>query len=194
MGRLEGASAELNRRFEDELELALNLSYGDEVAGLFRHPRRVYDCVIALREAIAPDAALRFVAAEGRIGVASDDIRKVGGRVFKAADEGMEELKTQRRFALWLLADESANAVLNPLCRLSNALVEGMTDYQRTVYRLMRDGLSGAQIAERLGKYPQSVSDAAKRGGAELVIEAESAARRVLADGGAGHGGQGDDA
>jgi len=180
MERLERVASELSRQFEDELELALNLSYGDEVAGLFRRPDRTYDCVIALREAVAPDAALRFVISEGRIGLVSDDIRRIGGAVFKAADEEMKNLKRQRQFATWLLADQKTSAVLTSLSRLSNLLVENMTDYQRTVYQLMRDGLSGSEIASRLGKYPQSVSEAAKRGGADLVIEAETTITRVL--------------
>ncbi len=179
--RLESEADALNRRFKGELELALSLSYGDEVAGLFHRPDRVYDCVIALREAIGPQATLRFVVSEGSIGVVSENIRRIGGPVFKSADEGMDALKAQRRFARWLLADKTTSAVLTSLSLLSNVLVEGMTDYQRTVYRMMRDGFSGSEIAERLGKYPQSVSEAMKRGSADLVIEAESAIRKLAA-------------
>ena len=183
MERLETTCGRLNERFGDSLALDLSLSYGDEVAGLFLSGAPVYRCVVAMRETLYPDTGLRFVVAEGRIGVASDDIRKVGGPVFKVADEAMDDVKTQRLFGAWLLQDRKRSAVLDALTRLSNAFVEDMTDYQRTVYSRLREGATRSGIADELGKYRQSVSDAARRGAADLVLEAEEAVDRTLGGG-----------
>jgi len=180
MRRVEDESRRLSRRFKDSLALGLSLSYGDEIAGLFRSTAPLYQCVVALREALHPDTGLRFVVSEGRIGVVSDDIRKVGGPVFKTADEAMDSVKSARLYGAWLLADARLSTVLDSLTRLSNEFVERMTAYQRAVYRGLRAGTSLSGIAEALGKHRQSVSDAARRGGAGLVIEAERSVDALL--------------
>jgi hypothetical protein len=83
MDRLATELPRINRRLGRELALGLRVSYGDEVAGLFASASRLYDAAVAVRDVLYPDAGLRFVVAKGRIAVASRDIRKVGGLVFR---------------------------------------------------------------------------------------------------------------
>ncbi len=180
MNRLEKTLARLNDEMKRDLVIGLSLSYGDEVAALLRRAAHLFDVVAAVRDTLHPDATIRFVAVRGKIGVASDDIRQVGGPVFKQTDDAMVRLKKQRGFCSWLLKDRALDDTLNSLTGMSNALVEEMTDYQRRVYASLGRGMSGKLVAKRLGKYPQSVSDAGKRGRAKLVLAGEATIRRML--------------
>jgi len=181
MERLATELPRINRRLKRELALGLRVSYGDEVAGLFASASGLYDAVATVRDALHPDARLRFVVVKGKIAVASRDIRKVGGLAFKQADDAMERLKKRKGFACWLLGDALTDGVLNSLTGMSNTLLEGMTAYQRTVYALIRQGVSRKDAAKRLRKYLQSVSTAARTGKADAVLEAEATIRSVLA-------------
>lgn len=180
MRRLERQLPHINKRLGRATELGLRVSYGDEVAGLFVSAGVLYAAVVAVREALYPDARLRFVAVKGRIAVASRDIRKVGGPAFKQADDAMERMKRERGFARWSLGDPLTDQVLDSLTRTSNALLEGMTAYQRQVYGLLRGGASRKDAARKLRKYVQSISSAAQAGRAAEVLEAEATIREVL--------------
>ena len=181
MARLKKDLSLLRRRLRDELELGLRVTYGDEVAGLFTTPSALYDVATGIRDALHPEAKIRFVVARGRIAVASSDIRAVGGAVFKEADAAMERLKKSKRYAVWQLGDPLLDAALDSLTATANALLEGMTENQRGVFTLVREGLSRVEVAELLHKSKQSVSSAAVRGKADLVVEAEETISRILA-------------
>jgi hypothetical protein len=180
-GRLEERLGDLNRQLEPRPVLGLTISYGDEVAGLFDSPVRLYDIVDQIREMLHLEVGIRFVAARGSIGRFSQDIRQVGGEVFKRADGAMRAIKKQRRFSKWLIGGPTGNTALDALTEISNAVLEDMTAYQRDVYQLLAGGLSQAEIAVQMGKHRQSVSDAVKRGHAECVIEARGAINGLLA-------------
>lgn len=171
---------ELNQRLQPKPLLNLKISYGDEVAGLFEHPAHFHRIVCELREALFPEATFRFVAVKGRIGVPAPDIREIGGEVFKTADEQMKRLKKRDGFCSWQIKDETGNGTLTALSEMSNTLLERMTRYQREVYQLLAQGLSQKDIADKLQKYPQSVSNAVKQGAADQVISANKVLHRLL--------------
>ena len=187
MGRLREELLRVNRRLQRDLALRLRMSYGDEIAGLFKSPPRLFDAVAAVRDVLYPDAAMRFVVTRGKIGVPTRDMRRVSGPAFKEADGVMGTLKSQNRFAAWRLGDALLDDVLDSLTRTSNALLEEMTDNQRKVFDLVRFGMKRVEIAEKLGKSKQAVSDAAVRGRVDLVVDAERAIRRVLEELGQGN-------
>ena len=56
-----------------------------------------------------------------------------------------------------------------------------MTDYQYQVLELMRAGAPQIEIAQTLGKFPQSVSDAVKRGRIDEILAVESVIAARLA-------------
>ncbi len=181
MERMKKELQRLRRRLREDLELGLGVSYGDEVAGLFKTPAPLFDVIAAIRDALYPDAMMRFVVTRGRIAVASRDIRAVGGPVFKEADAAMERLKKSKRFSMWCTGDPLLDAVLDSLTGTANALLEAMTENQREVFDLVRQDLSRVEVGVRLGKSKQSISSAAVRGSADLVAEAEVAIGRILA-------------
>lgn len=181
-GQLEGRLVELNRKLDPPPVLGLTISYGDEIAGLFDTPVHLYDIVDQVRDWLHPEAGIRFVAARGAIGRLSEDIRQVGGEVFKRADAAIRAIKRDRRFCRWLIGGATVNTTLDALTEISNAVLEDMTDYQREVYRELAAGRSQTDIAALLSKHRQSVSDAAKRGHAESVLEARAAINGLLAE------------
>jgi DNA-binding CsgD family transcriptional regulator len=181
-GQLEGRLVELNRTLDPPPVLGLTISYGDEVAGLFDSPIHLYNIVDQVRDWLYPEAGIRFVAARGAIGRLSEDIRQVGGEVFKRADEAIRAIKRDRRFCRWLIGGATVNTTLDALTEISNAVLEDMTEYQREVYRQLAAGLNQTDIAALLSKHRQSVSDAVKRGHAESVLEARAAINGLLAE------------
>ncbi len=176
--RLKAEVGELTGRYKPALGLSLN--YGDEVTGFFEKPADLYAIAIALGEAVYPETLIRFVAVKGMIGAASQNISEVGGPVFKKASVLMDRIKKERRYSRWSLGVSQVDRALDALSESAHFVRSNMTPYQREVYLLLKEGLNQSQIAERLGKQPQSVSDAVKRGGAERVIECEEAIQSVL--------------
>ena len=178
--KLEAALEALNGEIEPKPLRGFSLNYGDEIAALFSSPEPLFEAARLLRERLRP-FRFRFAVAQGRVGAATKDITQMGGAAFKLASEALDAAKKQDRFCRWRLKDSAENRVLNALVEMSDAIVLGMTDYQHQVYQALRHGEPQVDIAARLGKAPQSVSKAARSGGARLAIEAEEAILAVLA-------------
>ena len=178
--RIESENERLNSSLAPSLLLNLSISYGDEIAGLFQDARTLYGVADALRQAIYPEAHLRFVVVRNRIGVASTDIRQIGGPIFKRASERIEYLKRRNRFCSWDLGRGELDGSLEALVELSNSLIQRMTAYQREIWRLLRSGRSQAQIAKMLSKHQQSVSRAVIDGGTNLLLMAEKQIQTLL--------------
>ncbi|MFQ5604590.1 MAG: SatD family protein [bacterium] len=177
---LDAKLKELNEKLTPVPAIKLSISYGDEIAGLFDSAGQIYEIVHELREAIHTNAQFRFVVSYGKTGAVSNDIRRIGGEIFKQADNLIKRLKKQDGFCIWSLGDLQQSDVLNSLTEMSNALLEHMTPYQRQVWNLLEHGMTQKQISEKLHKYPQSVSHALKRGHADLVLNAGRLINRIL--------------
>ena len=180
MERLEARIAELSTEYSSALVLGLTLSYGDEVAGLFVRPDPLYSIMRSIRDELLPDLGVRFVITQGRIGRPSTDIRKVGGEVFKRASVEMAKAKRAGRFCHWDVGNPIAGAVLTTLTEMAQAMFDKLSPYQRDIYSGLRNGKSQRAIADALGKYKQSVSDAVHRGNIEILIEAEQLISSLL--------------
>jgi len=174
-GVLEGASKSAGAPV-----LGLSLSYGDEVAGLYEEPAAIPEVVDAMREALHPATQLRYVVTRGRLGRMHEDIRQVGGRVFKRAAEEMEALKRRRGFARWATGKASLDSALSALAEAENALVERMSPYQREVWRLLQAGHRQHEIVKELGKLQQSVSQAVEAGAAREALACGAAMGKLL--------------
>lgn len=175
--RLDGVCREFNARLSPPIPL--QRQYGDEVAGLLEDVTALYEIVSSLRAAAYPETRIRFVALRGDVGVIDSDISKVGGEVFKRASAQIEALKRKDRFGYFGI-DPHYDVALNALVRTSNYLLEAMTDRQRKVYELLQEEKTHEQIAEQFKVSRQAISDAAKRGGAEIILESEAAIRKLL--------------
>lgn len=172
----------LSKIYKRDLYRPLELNYGDEIAGLFISPAPIYQIVSQLRHALRSYSSFRFVVARGRIGREAPSTSQMGGPVFEAANTALQQLKKDGEFSQWLVANEQMNAVLTAMSQASHAFITEMTDYQYDVYRLYETGMKQKDIAAQLGKFEQSISDAIKRGRAELVIKLDQSIQAMLAD------------
>lgn len=185
-GALETEIRRLNETVDPRPVRKLQISYGDEIAGLFDSPGGLYDIADSLRHALYGVTDIRFVACRGQVGVDAEDLREAGGEVFKRANQlmsGSGGLKKARRFCRWEIGPDLQNRALTALTEISHRMLNHMTAYQYHVFRLVRSGLSQAEAAVHLGRHRQSVSEAVKRGGAQEVLEAEDSIRALLLNG-----------
>ena len=169
-----------NQRASADLVYPLEVNYGDEFAGLFQRAALIHRIVSEIRDMLRPVAAFRFVVVRGRIGYAGGTIREMGGPVFETAAIELNRLKKRKDHGAWFIADEATNAALSAMTNAASSFVDEMTDYQHAVFLLQKAGLSGNEIAEKLGKDPRSVSNAKKTGHAKNVIQIERAMDAML--------------
>jgi hypothetical protein len=177
---LEKLLTEINKKYKKNIVLPVNISYGDEIAGLFSAPENIYDVVIKIRRALQPHTNIRFVVVKGKVARISTDIRKIGGMIFKKASEAVELLKKNDRFCSWHFENDLTNRTLDSLCEISNVIVQDMSEYQLNVFDLLRKGLMQKQIAVELKKHTQSISDVIQRSKANHVLEAEQTINLIL--------------
>jgi DNA-binding NarL/FixJ family response regulator len=149
------------------------------LAGVYETAEPVYDIASELRDAVYQDTQIRFVAVRGAVGVVDADMSKVGGLVFKRASQLIGEAKTKGRFGSFMISSNLDQA-LGALVQSSNYLLESMTERQRKVYDLLKGGMTHEEIAKQFKVSRQAVTDAAKRGGTEYVLESEAAIRKLL--------------
>ena len=178
--RLEDWLDDWRQRHGNALILGPSLNYGDEISALLAIPDPLFDLAHEMRHIVRPYTDFRFVVAQGPFSVINDDITQVGGATFKKANDAIGKITKQNRFCQWLLQDPDMSDVIGALTETTNVLVRQMTDYQYNVYALLRTGEKQIDIAERLEKSAQSVSDAVKRGAIDEVIDAEEVIRRQL--------------
>lgn len=170
----------LTERFRGELVLGLEVNYGDEFAGLFRSAIPVYDVIDALRSMLHDQVSFRVAVARGRVGHVSDSLTRLGGPVFRQANDSLEHLKRRGLFADWQVGTSLTNRTLTALTETSQTLRSEMTTYQYQVFRKLAEGHSQIDIAKCMNKHPQSVSNAAKKGHATLAIQVDELIRDHL--------------
>ncbi len=175
--RLDGAVSDLNSRLAPLIPL--QRQYGDELAGVYETAESIYDIASALREAVYPETQIRFVAVRGDLGVVDSDMSKVGGLVFKHASQLIDVAKTKGRFGYFKI-NHQFDVALSSLVQMIDHTVTSMTAKQRRVYKLAATGWTHEEIGQQFGVSRQAVSDAARRGGVEFVLEAEDALRKLL--------------
>lgn len=167
-------------QYRDDLVAGLDLNYGDEFVGLFHRPDRIYDIVDGLRHALRGLVDFRFTVCFGRVASLKGSTREMGGPVFKKANERLTWLKTQARFADWQTGHPMVDKTLSLLCETGHIIRRDMTSYQYDVFSLFAAGMVQTEIANRLEKFPQSVSDAISRGHADFLIELDEHIKELL--------------
>jgi DNA-binding CsgD family transcriptional regulator len=180
LSSIHDAVRQINRSHRKLVIVPFALNYGDEVAGLVQSAEPTYDIADSIREAAYPHIKVRFVINRGRIGVVSRDITQVGGPVFKEAQNLIVNLKREQRAFDWKVGTEFDNGLLNLLSALSSSMIDNLTPYRHSIWRLLRSGKSQKQMADELGKHPQSVSQAVKSGNIAAISRSEEVIRDIL--------------
>jgi hypothetical protein len=142
-----------------------------------RRPAVVFDVVRSLRRELGNETGFRFAAVFARITARTANIRQQGRDVFTMQNAAMRRQKRQNRFAEWHIFHDARDTGLSRLTKLCNGLISRMSPYQFEVYALMSQGASQKAAAGQLGKFTQPVSDAVRRAGIDLIINAE---RQIL--------------
>jgi hypothetical protein len=180
LNSIQEAVRRINREYRKEIAVPFALSYGDEVAGLLHSLKPVYDIADTIREAAYPHTRVRFVINRGRIGVSSKDITQVGGPVFKEAQRLLTEIKRGRTPFRWKVSTAFDDDLLDLLSVLADSMIEDLTPYRHSIWRLLRQGKTQRQVARELRKHPQSVSQATSKGNIAAINRAEGVIREIL--------------
>jgi len=180
MDLLEKILNNFNHHLKKDLVIPLSISYGDEIAGLFYTPENIFNVVVEIRKNFYPLTNIRFAVVKGLIARDSSDIRQVGGIIFKKANKAIDVLKKNNRFCSWQFGNLITDKTLDSLCEISEVVLQNMSEYQRNVFELYRTGLTQKQIADKLGKYPQSIWDAIQSSKAHYLIDAEQTVNLIL--------------
>ena len=180
MDLLEGYLKDINKRLKSNLVLPISISYGDEIAGLFYTPENIYKIVAEIRKIFYPLTSIRFVVVKGLIAKNSSDIRQIGGMIFKTANQTIDILKKNNHFCSWKLENLLINKTLESLCEIGNVLLKEMSEYQRNVFELFRQGHTQIEIALTLDKHPQAIWAAIQRSKAVYLIDAEQTINLIL--------------
>ena len=180
MKLLESTLKKLNKEYSSQIAIPMSISYGDEIAGLFNSPKYFYQIVMVISKLFIPLTGIRFAVVKGKISMESEDIRKIGGPIFKKASNAIKNLKETNRNAAWQLDNTLQDKVLESLCEMSNVLINEMSDYQREIFELLNEGFTQKEIAVKLGKYTQSVWEAIQRSKANFILEAQKTINLIL--------------
>lgn len=159
----------------------LEINYGDEFAGLFLESAPALRAILRIRHQLHGLTSFRYAVAYGRVGTFTSATRSMGGPVFKLANDSLETLKRQGRFAAWTISDDYTNQLMTTLAGIENTLIEAMTEYQYEVHVMSQSDLSQKEIAEHLGKFEQSVSSSLKRGNSDLTTQTTALMHQTLA-------------
>jgi len=178
--RLLEAVDDFNRDHGDDLAAALRLTTGDEVQALLADPAVAVDLVTRLSDALRP-ARLAWGLGRGPVSTdRSDDVSAMDGPCFHRARAAVEAAADG---GVWLQVrgfSEVDDRVLSGLFRLLGVLRAGWTDTQFAYVRALR-GATQREVAERFGRDETTVSRTLSRAHVHDVLEAEEAARALLA-------------
>lgn len=179
---LEGLIESFNSKFKNDIIIPLQLSYGDEISGIFRNPLACYLCVDALYKKLRNIIGFRYCVSDGDITFPSNDMTKVGGTAFKRANRIMEtRLKKRKwRFCEWALEDSVLSRAISSLANLCFQMKERMTNLQWDVYSELSNQKTVAQIAEETEHNLNSLYQVNTRSGSYVILEAETNIRELL--------------
>lgn len=172
----------LNQGYAGAIAAGFVITTGDEFQGLLHDPSILPDLVWAARIHLAR-ARLRFGIGYGALHTAllPEAIGMDGPAFHHARDAITVARKKNWHGGVFRGFGPSQDAILDGLARLLERQADQMTDKQREVGDLLRDGLEQAEIATRLKVTRQAVSNHARAMGWDAFQAGESGLRAALA-------------
>ena len=155
---------ELDDAYGDGRIAPFGFTQGDELQGLLRPDAEPMTAVLraSLRHPRPP--RMRWSVAAGEIEPGKGPATQRTGSAFFAARELASAARRRRDLVLVRSGDPRADALLDDIAPLLGVLLDGMTDRQRAIGRLLLvDGLRQVDVAERLDIARPTVSVAAER-------------------------------
>ncbi len=174
---------ELESMYEGDRLAGFAFTQGDELQGLLTPWADPFRAV--LHAGLHPDRrAMRWAVAGGPVEEGTGPTTERTGNGFVAARDALERARAQRDRLVVCTGDPAADALLADLSPLLVELLDGLTDAQRGVARLLvEDGLRQAEVAERLGVTRATVSVVAKRAAARSIGRLARALAAIVAAG-----------
>lgn len=162
---IEAVLEAVNERYGDDVVGEFALVKGvDEIAGVLRDPRNVYELLRDVVSAARP-GAIRFAVVYGEIdvGAAADTVVEMDGPAFHRADETLADVAEADLY----VAFSGRRPPLDPLIATCINLLlmarEDWTDRQRAMVDAYRETGRQASVADRLGVSQQTVSATLRR-------------------------------
>lgn len=175
---------DMNSEHEKDIEIPLQLNYGDEISGLFNNPLACYRCVNEFYKLLKDVIGFRYCVSEGDISFPSNDMTEIGGTAFKRANRVMDtKLKRKKwRFCEWVLEDSILSQTITSLANLCFELKEKMTNLQWDVYKGYAEGIEPLQLSEDMQRSVNRIYQLNIRSSGHIIHDSECQIRTLLAD------------
>lgn len=184
-GAADADGARRGKREGPPLAAPLAVTAGDEIQGLLLRPDAAVDVLVRLADGLHP---VRIAWGLGAGKLETDlhgDVSLLDGPCFHRAREALERATKDGAWARAVGLDPAVDRGLSALFRLVGAVREGWTETQARYARAVRGRLQ-KEVAERFDVSPSVVSESLKAARFRELVEAEAAARALLARFGAG--------
>jgi hypothetical protein len=172
----------LNKKFAGKLFSKFVITLGDEFQGLLSSSSPIPDIIWHLEEAF-PELDLRVGIGFGNLYTPFQKYAiNVDGPVLHAARSAIENAKLKRALGGVFSGFGQLDHVLNGIARILWFHRSKLTNHQRTILNFLHQGLSQAEIADRLRVSRQNISKQVASSGWFPYSEAEKSWRIILSD------------
>jgi SatD family (SatD) len=173
--RFQALVKHLNKHYAQHILSEFVITLGDEFQGLMRSgdcvPRIIWDL-----EDNFPDRALRSGIGFGPLYTPAPKLAiNVDGPCLHKARSAIEKAKRDSLLGGVFDGFGALDTILNGLARLLWFHRSSLTEQQRAIFRLLRDGATQLEVANTLQAFPQVVSKQVKAAGWQPYLEGESA-------------------
>ncbi len=181
--RLRALASTLDEKYSGERLARFGFTQGDELQGLLAATADPFRAILvaALTEAGLP---LRWAIAAGPVDRGSGPATQRTGPAFLAAREALGEARARRQGLVVVTGEPTTDAILADTAPLLPILLEGLTERQRQIARLiLLEGLRQADVAAQLDVRRPTVSVAGERARIREIAGLARALRALVGEG-----------
>lgn len=175
------AITKVNDRFAKDMYAPMEITRGDETAAVLTSLNQLYDFLVYYLNELQP-FRFRIVVTHGLLtaGIHDRKSAEMDGPGFYMADETMRQLKKTRKLFQLKTDKNDYDTMVTGLINLLLFRRDQLTDFQLSVAELYGKGMTQREIAKKLKRTPQQVSQAIKAIPCDVYDEAEQAVRLLL--------------
>jgi predicted XRE-type DNA-binding protein len=174
---------ELEMLYAEDRVAGFGFTQGDELQGLLAPSADPFRAVLhaGLHDGYR---VMRWAVAAGPIEAGTGPATERSGQAFIAARQALGDARHHHDRLVVRTGDPRADALLDDIAPLLVELLDGMSDKQRVVARLLvGEGLRQAEAADRLGVARATISVVARRARARSIGRLTRALRTIFAEG-----------
>ena len=174
---------ELDMLYAEDRVAGFGFTLGDELQGLLTPSADPFRAVLhaGLHDGYR---VMRWAVAAGPIEAGTGPATERSGQAFIAARQALGDARRHHDRLVVRTGDPRADDLLDDLAPLLVELLDGMSDKQRVVARLLvGEGLRQAEAADRLGVARATISVVARRARARSIGRLTRALRTIFAEG-----------